>query len=119
MQFINAMHGGAIYGDLHVEIENSLNHSASRGGLPHSVEIIPDTHLHRIMNLESLEVNTYHKQALASVGEGLRVSAVAEDSVIEGIESADGRILGVQFHPERMGDIMQPLFNDFIARCRR
>jgi putative glutamine amidotransferase len=119
MQFINAMHGGSIYGDLSKGIEDPMNHSTSRGAQPHPIRIQPDTHLYQVMQRESLEVNTYHIQALASVGEGLRVAATAADGVIEGIESLDGRILGLQFHPERMGETMQPLFNDFVARCRR
>jgi putative glutamine amidotransferase len=119
MQFINAMHGGSIYGDLSKGIEDPMNHSASRGAQPHIIRIQPDTHLYHVMRRESLEVNTYHIQALATVGDGLRVSATAADGVIEGIESLDGRILGLQFHPERMGATMQPLFDDFVARCRR
>ena len=119
MQFINAMHGGSIYGDLSKGIEDPMNHSASRGAQPHPIRIQPDTHLYQVMQRESLEVNTYHIQALASVGEGLRVAATSADGVIEGIESLDGRILGLQFHPERMGETMQPLFNDFVARCSR
>ena len=119
MQFINAMHGGSIYGDLSDSIEDPMNHSTSRGAAPHPIRIQPDTHFYRVMKRESLEVNTYHIQALASVGNGLRVSATAADGVIEGIESLDGRILGVQFHPERMGETMQPLFDDFVARCCR
>ena len=119
MQFINAMHGGSIYGDLSKGIEDPMNHSVSRGAKPHPIRIQPDTHLYQVMQRESLEVNTYHIQALATVGEGLRVAATAADGVIEGIESLDGRILGLQFHPERMGETMQPLFNDFVARCRR
>lgn len=118
MQFINAMHGGSIYGDLCKSLEDPLNHSASRGATPHPIRIQPDTHLYHIMQCESLEVNTYHIQAIASVGDGLRVSATAGDGVIEGIESLDGRILGLQFHPERMGETMQPLFDDFVARCQ-
>ncbi|MDQ7027349.1 MAG: gamma-glutamyl-gamma-aminobutyrate hydrolase family protein [Anaerolineae bacterium] len=119
MQFINAMRGGSIYGDLNNSIEAPLNHSASRGATSHPIRIQPDTHLYRIMQCESLDVNTYHIQALASVGEGLRVSATAADGIIEGIESLDGRIIGLQFHPERMGATMQPLFDDFVARCRK
>jgi putative glutamine amidotransferase len=119
MQFINAMHGGTIYGDLSKGVEDPMNHSAGRGATPHMIRIQPDSHFYRVIQQESLEVNTYHIQALASVGEGLRVSATAADGVIEGIESLDGRIFGLQFHPERMGETMQPLFDDFVARCRR
>jgi putative glutamine amidotransferase len=118
MQFINALCGGTIHGDLSAGIEGAINHSTSRGAQPHLIRIQPDTRLYRILGQVALEVNTYHIQALASIGDGLRVSATAPDGVIEGIESLDGRMLGVQFHPERMTDVMQPLFNDFVDRCR-
>lgn len=119
MQFINAMHGGTIYADLNSQHDASLIHSNGRGGKPHPVKIIEDSTLYRTLHVSEIEVNTYHIQALESVGEGLKVSAIAPDGIIEGIESADGRIIGVQFHPERMGESMMPLFRDFVERCRR
>lgn len=118
MQFINAMHGGSIYGDVQAEVDGAMNHSQPRGAQPHAIHLQPNTHLQRVLNLDSVKVNTYHKQSLASVGDGLTVSATAPDGIIEGIESSDGRLIGVQFHPERMGDTMTALFADFVARCR-
>lgn len=118
MQFVNAMHGGTIYGDVSAQTE-SQNHSAGRGAQPHFVNILEDSLLYRSLNTPKINVNTYHIQALASVGEGLKVSAKAPDGVIEGIESLDGRIIGLQFHPERMGESMMPLFRDFVERCKR
>ncbi|MEO1287078.1 MAG: gamma-glutamyl-gamma-aminobutyrate hydrolase family protein [Chloroflexota bacterium] len=119
MQFINAMHGGTIYGDLQKEQSGSINHSSGRGAEPHFVEIASDSNLYQSLETLKIKVNTYHIQALASVGDNLRVSATAPDGTIEAIESNDGRFIGVQFHPERMGDSMMPLFKDFVARCRR
>ena len=117
MQFINAMHGGTIYGDLADHLPDAIGHSQPRGATPHAINLQPNTHLQNILQLDSVEVNTYHKQSLASVGEGLTVSALAPDGVIEGIENADGRIMGVQFHPERMDETMHNLFAEFVARC--
>lgn len=117
MQFINAMNGGTIYADVTAQA-HSGNHSAGRGATPHPVRLEQGTHLRRVLNLPEIEVNTYHVQALASVGSGLRVAATAPDGVIEAIESEDQRMIGVQFHPERMGNAMQPLFADFVARCK-
>jgi putative glutamine amidotransferase len=119
MQFVNAMHGGTIYGDVSAQQTGSQNHSAGRGAQAHFVNISEDSLLHRSLNTTKINVNTYHIQALATVGEGLKVSAKAPDGVIEGIESLDGRIIGLQFHPERMGDSMMPLFRDFVERCKR
>lgn len=119
MQFINAQAGGTIYADVMAQKEDSLIHSAGRGGVPHPVAIHPDTHLQRVIGMDNLEVNTLHIQAVAAVGSGLRVNAMSLDGVIEGIESSDGRIMGVQFHPERMLDQTLPVFQDFVRRCKR
>lgn len=117
MQFINAMNGGTIYADVSAQTASG-NHSGGRGASAHPVMLEQGTRLQRVLNLPEIEVNTYHIQALASVGEGLRVAATAPDGVIEAIESQDQRMIGVQFHPERMGTAMQPLFADFVARCK-
>lgn len=61
----------------------------------------------------------YHHQALATLGEGLRVTARAADGTIEAVESCDGGwTLGVQFHPEHnQGDLR--LFKGFVEAARR
>jgi putative glutamine amidotransferase len=118
MQFINAMHGGTIYGDIAQHVERALVHTPARGGEPHPIHMMDDSALRRVFAEDQLVVNTYHKQAIAELGAGLRVSALAPDGVIEAIESDDQRLLGVQFHPERMGSAMVPLFADFVARCQ-
>lgn len=118
MQFINAMQGGTIYGDVSAQRDDTHNHSKGRGADEHPINILPDTHLRTIMGVDEASVNTYHIQAVADVGAGLRVNATAPDGIIEGIESLDGRILGVQFHPERMGAAMKPLFEAFVQRCK-
>jgi putative glutamine amidotransferase len=47
-------------------------------------------------------VNSYHHQAVRKVGAGLRISAVADDGMPEGLESPGGLLFTVQWHPERM-----------------
>ena len=51
---------------------------------------------------ENFVSNSAHHQAVDRLGEGLCVTCVSEDGVIEGIAHENGRVLGVQFHPERM-----------------
>jgi putative glutamine amidotransferase len=51
------------------------------------------------------EVNSWHRQAVRSAG-SMRVIANAHDGVIEAIDDpARPFYLGVQWHPERMGDV--------------
>jgi putative glutamine amidotransferase len=118
MQFINAAAGGSIYADVQGQHPGALIHSKDRGATEHPVTFEPDSHFRAIVGAESLPVNTYHIQAVVEVGEGLRVAGRSLDGVIEAIESVDGRVLGVQFHPERMGESMQPLFESFVESCR-
>jgi putative glutamine amidotransferase len=119
MQFVNAMHGGTIYADVNQAQPEALKHSTERGAEAHFIHIEQDSILYDILDTTDINVNTYHIQALATVGEGLHVSARASDGVIEAIESTGGRIMGMQFHPERMGDSMLPLFHDFVKKCQR
>jgi putative glutamine amidotransferase len=123
MQFINAMHGGTIYADLMQEHPGAITHSPKRHSdnntLSHPVQIDDASHLAQIFQRQVIDVNTYHLQAIASVGDGLRAVGHAPDGIIEAIESADGRVIGVQFHPERMDDTAQPLFDEFVARCQQ
>ena len=116
MQFANAMAGGGIYGDAQAQAGADV-HSAERGAGEHLIQIAPDSRLRAIVGAEQLTTNTHHIQALADLGAGLRATARAADGVIEAIESADGRVMGLQFHPERMLDRALPLFQDLVTRA--
>ena len=118
MQFINAQAGGTIYADVTQQKSGTAVHSTERGGQPHPVSFRRDSHLYRMLERPQLTVNTYHIQAVAEVGQGLRAVGHSPDGVIEAIESLDGRLVGVQFHPERMLAQTKPLFEAFVARCR-
>ncbi|MBZ0302505.1 MAG: gamma-glutamyl-gamma-aminobutyrate hydrolase family protein [Anaerolineae bacterium] len=118
MQFINAQAGGTLYADVQMQKPGSLIHSADRGGTTHPVRFDSDSHIAQIMGIPELETNTYHIQAVGTVGNRLKAVGFGPDGVIEVIESDDGRMIGVQFHPERMADRTRPLFQDFVNRCR-
>lgn len=118
MQFINAQAGGIIYSDIQAHKPHAIAHSADRGGQDHDVQIDPNSRIASIMLRENLVVNSYHIQAVAEVGKGLRAVGFGPDGVIEALESEDGRTMGVQFHPERMGEAGLPLFTAFVEQCR-
>lgn len=118
MQRLNALAGGTIYGDVEKQHDGALTHSQKRGATTHPVHFDPASRLHELLGTDTLSVNTRHLQAIASVGEGFSVAATAPDGVIEAIEHENGRIFGVQFHPERMGASMQPLFRALVALAR-
>lgn len=117
MQFVNAMAGGSIYADAQHQAAAAA-HSPARGAAEHEVRISPGTHLHHIVQAAHLMTNTHHIQAIARLGAGLRIAARAWDGVIEAIESDDGRVMGAQFHPERMEGRAQALFDSLIQQAQ-
>jgi putative glutamine amidotransferase len=67
----------------------------------HTVTVEAGTRLAEILGEGTVHVNSRHHQAVARLGGGLRVSARAEDGIIEGIELPGKRFaIGVQWHPE-------------------
>ena len=117
MQFANALAGGTIYGDAQRQLGIDA-HSAERGASEHEIEIDRASRLGAILGAERMNANTHHIQAVADLGAGLRAAAWAKDGLIEAIESEDGRILALQFHPERMLERALPLFEDLIRRAK-
>lgn len=115
MQLLNAMAGGTIYGDVEREHDGAQTHSQKRGGTTHPVQIAPSSRLHALLERDTVTVNTRHLQAIARLGTGFSVAATAPDGVVEAIEHEDGTIFGVQFHPERMGAEMAPLFRWLVT----
>lgn len=89
--------------------------------------------VHRVRSLHPLMLELYgeefvsnsaHHQAIDRLGAGLVATCISEDGVIEGIVHENGRVLGVQFHPERMAfalrredaDDGEPIFRWFVSK---
>lgn len=106
LQLLNVVMGGTLLQDIPSQVPGALAHNApEHETLLHPITIESDTSLARIMHATSVMVNSWHHQALKTLGHGLRISARAEDGVVEGIESAEGKpILAVQCHPEACTD---------------
>lgn len=104
IQLINAACGGTLYQDIHVQGTNILGHSPRetwRDALYHPVQIKKDSRLYSIFNSEHLKVNSFHHQAVRTPAANFRVTAVAPDGIIEGIEDpGKSFVVGVQWHPE-------------------
>lgn len=101
--------------------EQLLKHSqdADREEPTHSVSIFPQTTLHSIYNDDRIYVNSFHHQAIDVPGSRLRTSAKAPDGTIEAIESSEHKaVLGVQWHPEWLGDDGLPLFRWLVDEAR-
>jgi gamma-glutamyl-gamma-aminobutyrate hydrolase PuuD len=102
LQLLNVVHGGTLVQDIASELTGALQHHAEETEIVlHPIDIVECTLLAEIMHSQTMTVNTWHHQAVKQLGSGLRVSAQAEDGVVEAIESSEGKpILAVQCHPE-------------------
>ena len=115
-QALNVARGGTLYQHL-PEHPGSLDHRQLQpGDIPtHRVEILPDSRLAQALEATELEVNSFHHQGIADLGQGLRAVAVASDGSVEGIEDPDDRFLiGVQWHAEAL--VGRPLEAALFAR---
>ena len=106
IQVLNVALGGSLIQDIPSQVPGALPHSFDRATTPrdfvaHSVKINPNSHLARIMQSEVVQTNSWHHQSIRRVADGLQVTAVAPDGVIEAVEVPGQRYaLGVQWHPE-------------------
>lgn len=102
IQILNAVCGGTLYQDLPTQ-HPGVNHSmtAPYDRTVHSVTILSDTPLADILGAGQMSVNSYHHQAVKEPASCLKVSAVSEDGLIEGLYAPGKRFLhAVQWHPE-------------------
>jgi putative glutamine amidotransferase len=105
-QLMNVALGGSLYQDIVADGLSSRWHPRRPGRrgdhLSHSIDIAPGTVLAKAAGTGTVDVNSMHHQAVRDVGEGLTVTAISPDGVIEGVESEDGRLVAVQCHPEEL-----------------
>lgn len=95
-QALNVACGGTLH-------QHLPGHRQSEPGTTptHEVTVEPGSRLHRIVRKRTLQVNSFHHQAVDVLGEGLTVVARASDGTIEGIEGP-GFTVGVQWHAETL-----------------
>ena len=99
--------GGTLVQHIPDDVADALNHEQAnpRDEPSHEVRIVPGSLLHRVVQAETMRVNSSHHQAVRGPGRFAAVNATAPDGVIEGIEDARyGFCLGVQWHPEFLID---------------
>jgi putative glutamine amidotransferase len=120
---MNVAAGGTLIQDIDSEHDTEIRHASEpedRGR--HDVIIEKGTHLASVVPALELNVNSSHHQAVRKVGQGLRVTALAPDGIVEGVEDPKHPFyLGVQWHPEDMtGEgSASAIFGAFIEAARQ
>lgn len=124
MQLINVALGGTLVEDLGPDSPHK-DHSPADAMVGHAVAVVPGTRLASMLGADGAAVMSGHHQAVRSPGEGLVVSARADDGVIEAIElpaggEEDGWLVAVQWHPEHEGTApgqFAALMKPFVDAC--
>ncbi len=101
MQALNVSRGGTLH--QHLPDRTELEHNQGNASFEpaHAVTVTGGSLLHRLTGTTTLEVNSYHHQAIDKVGACLQVCAVAADATVEAVWDPARRFcLGVQWHPE-------------------
>ncbi len=124
LQVLNVAAGGDLYQDIGMQVPGALEHSQKepRGQPTHSLQVMDGTALAAILGPQA-QVNSLHHQAVCRVGQGLKVSALAADGIIEALEGeGGGAVIGVQWHPEdlyRSDPRQEALFKYFVDAVLR
>lgn len=120
LQLVNIFYKGTLIPeilDYGKEDHTKFNESHDRY---HTVKVMPQTLLHKIVGTASGTVNSSHHQGIDKIGQGLTVNSFSEDGIIEGLERMDpGKspfLLLVQWHPERMMDSQSPFSKNIKNR---
>jgi putative glutamine amidotransferase len=110
LQLVNVIAGGT----LHQHVPEHARYDEPYGTV-HEVVFEAASVLHGLYG-DRRAVNSLHHQTIDRVGSGHRATGRAPDGTIEGIESGDGRIVCVQWHPEVMaGAATDPVFAWIVA----
>lgn len=86
----------------------------------HDLQVVRGSLLEEVCGTGQLNVNSYHHQAVGTLGNGLMASAVSPDGVIEAAEwmlkDRTPFLMLVQWHPERMIDPVHPASKNIAVR---
>jgi len=120
MQLLSLQLGGSLHYHLPLDVPKAGPHQ-SEPHARHAITLTPGTRLARLLGSAPPQVNSSHHQAVADPGAKLRVSARAEDGIIEAVEApSESFCIGVQWHPERLEPAhRQPLFAAFVEASAR
>lgn len=127
LQAFNVFLGGTLYQDLPTQYPacSSFTHKQQPpyDKPAHNVNIEEGNVLYRIVQTESLKVNSYHHQGIKRLSDRLQAVAVADDGLIEAVAMPDKTfVLAVQWHPEfsyKTDQANFKLFEKFVESSRK
>jgi putative glutamine amidotransferase len=127
-QELNVAFGGTLhtrldhYGSFNEHSEDTSLPLDQRYNAAHKVKLVPGGQLNKLLEVETIEVNSLHDQGINTLGENLIVEGKTEDGLIEAV-SVDGCknfAIGVQWHPEwhsTEDSVSTIIFSEFGKAC--
>jgi putative glutamine amidotransferase len=124
LQVLNVARGGTLHQHLADVAGDRIQHrQVAPGGRPtHWVTLSGDSRISGIVGARRKMVNSFHHQGVATLGDGLTITAIASDGTVEGIEAVDREfVLGVQWHAECLVDRSEhaAVFGAFVQAAER
>lgn len=122
IQIINVALGGTLYQDVYKQAGAYLKHNQAPTSweIPtHHITTTKGSWLNQLLGDRFL-VNSFHHQGIHQLGNQLTKVAASDDQVVEAVESTDGNVIGVEFHPEMMIKAhpeFQKIFDYFVDRA--
>lgn len=97
------------------------NHYGEANEYVHDSLIIENTLLSRVLNKDSIMVNSLHHDYVDFPMIELNVSSISKDNVVEAVELAEHPfLLGVEWHPEYLDDDnSKKIFDSFVDSIKR
>lgn len=127
-QILNVTLGGSLIIDIPSDHDTIVKHRlADWENCFHDIEIQEGSLLKQICQASDFRVNSNHHQAISRLAKDLKVSAIAEDGIIEAVEwknsSDKSFMLAVQWHPERLDSVNAslslPIVKEFIQQAEK
>lgn len=117
-QIVNTVHDGSLHQHL-PEVDGYGAHEAPKKDefAEVAVQTAPNTAVSGLIGTGTT-VRCHHHQAIDRLGDGLIVSARSADGCIEALETPDGSMLAVQWHPEETLDDLR-LFAGLVAAANQ
>lgn len=116
MQTLALALGGKVSQDINATLKHSQE--ADRCEPTHSVFLSPESMIRGIYGTGQMFVNSFHHQAVSDTGPHFKATASSPDGITEAMESTEHKsIIGVQWHPEWLGDDGQKLFQWLVNRA--
>ena len=123
-QLLNIELGGSLIQDIKSSLSDSnIEHTTvdgwKNGYNKHEVVVAKDSIIAGLYPTDRFAVPTSHHQSVKTLGVGLRVTATADDGIVEAIELVESMfVVGVQWHPERDYETNKGLFDRLISASK-